>query len=194
MKGKVLDMISIFLAELIGTALLVFFGCMGCIHSPELGMVNNMFQISVVFGLVVMFIVQIFGCVSGAHLNPAVSLAAVIYKILTPAMAIGYCVAQLLGAFIGYGVLKVLVADEVMENDNHVGLCVTHVHDSISTPKGAFLEIIGTGTLIWVICGIWDPRNATANDSVALRIGFAITALCGCFVSVFYYFIFLLIE
>lgn len=183
MKAKLLDMISIFLAELIGTAMLVFFGCMGCITYPEFGMTNNLFQISVVFGLVVMFIVQIFGCVSGAHLNPAVSLAAVIYKLISPAVAIGYCVAQLLGAFIGYGLLKVLVASEVMLNDVNVGLCVTHVHPSISSVQGAFLELIGTGTLIWVICGVWDPRNAKGHDAVPLKLGFAITALCGCFVS-----------
>lgn len=183
MKAKVLDMISVFLAELIGTAMLVFFGCMGCIDFPEFGMTNNLFQISVVFGLVVMFIIQIFGCVSGAHLNPAVSLAAVIYKLLTPAMALGYCVAQLLGAFIGYGLLKVLLASEVMYNASKGGLCVTHVHPSISTIQGAFIEIIGTGALVWVVCGVWDPRNAKGHDAVPLKVGFAITALCGCFVS-----------
>ncbi|KAL5286299.1 hypothetical protein ACFFRR_007747 [Megaselia abdita] len=181
MKSKVLDLISIFLAELIGTALLVFFGCMGCIDNSDMGMTNNLFQISVVFGLVIMFIVQIFGCVSGAHLNPAVTVAAVVYKLLTPAVAIGYCVAQLLGAFIGYGLLKVLVASDVMTNANNVGLCVTHVHSSISTVQGTFIELIGTGTLIWIVCGVWDPRNAKGHDAVPLKLGLAITALCGCF-------------
>uniref|UniRef100_T1GER8 Aquaporin n=1 Tax=Megaselia scalaris TaxID=36166 RepID=T1GER8_MEGSC len=169
MKAKVLDMISIFLAELIGTALLVFFGCMGCIdfnNGDSIQMTNSLFQISVVFGLVIMFIVQIFGCVSGAHLNPAVTIAAIVYKLLTPAMAVGYFVAQMGGAFIGYGLLQILVAKDVMANEHGVGM---------------FIELIGTGTLIWVVCGVWDPRNAKGHDAVPLKLGFAITALCGCF-------------
>lgn len=79
MAGDALDRISVFLAELIGTAMLMFFGCMSCIQwdGPP-----NPLQTAIAFGMIVMIIIQIFGCVSGAHLNPAVTLAAVIYNLI----------------------------------------------------------------------------------------------------------------
>lgn len=68
------------LAETIGTALLVLFGCMGAIHwdgppsmpTPQLN-----------FGLTVMFIVHIFGHISYALINPAVTVAAVVCQLIS---------------------------------------------------------------------------------------------------------------
>lgn len=74
------EYISLFLSELIGTALLIFLGCMGCVSFD--GSPPNSLQVSLAFGLIVMVIISVFGCVSGAHLNPAVSLAAVVYKLI----------------------------------------------------------------------------------------------------------------
>lgn len=80
MNNKAVDVISLFLAELIGTALLMFLGCMSCIpwNGPP-----NALQGSLAFGMVVMLIITIFGCVSGAHLNPAVTIATVVYNMLS---------------------------------------------------------------------------------------------------------------
>lgn len=66
MSQKSVDKVSIFLAELLGTAMLMFFGCMGGI-SWDGNKVGGL-QSSLAFGLVVMLIIQTFGCVSGAHL------------------------------------------------------------------------------------------------------------------------------
>lgn len=74
------DFIARFLAEVLGTGLLLFFGCAG-----SLAWQNKPadFVGALVFGLVVMMIIQMFGDVSGAHLNPAVSLCALLYKTLS---------------------------------------------------------------------------------------------------------------
>lgn len=82
MKTETIDKISIFLAELLGTGLLVFMGCMGCIGS--LGVATTHLNICLIFGLAVMICVQVFGCVSGCHINPAVTVAAVVYRHITP--------------------------------------------------------------------------------------------------------------
>lgn len=81
MKQSHLDLLTVFLAETIGTGMLVLLGCMGCVtigeHAP------SHLSITLAFGLAVMLILNIFAMVSGAHLNPAVSIAAVIYKLIS---------------------------------------------------------------------------------------------------------------
>lgn len=57
MKTSTLDKISVFLAEVIGTGLLVFLGCMGCIGG--LGGIPTHLQICLNFGLTVMIIIQV---------------------------------------------------------------------------------------------------------------------------------------
>lgn len=68
------------IAEVIGTALLMFGGCMGCVAW------NNQalsFGGAISFGMTVMILVQCYGHISGAHFNPAVTLAAVIFRLLS---------------------------------------------------------------------------------------------------------------
>ena len=80
MKQKTFDNLCMVLAEFIGTGILVFFGCMGCV--PMTGITSTM-SIVLNFGFTVMMIVQIFGHISFAILNPAVTIAAVVNKLIT---------------------------------------------------------------------------------------------------------------
>ena len=81
MGTKAIDKIAMFLAELLGTALLLFLGCMGCMSWT--GQPTSSFQSAFTFGMVVMLIIQAFGCISGAHLNPVVTLAAIVYDLIS---------------------------------------------------------------------------------------------------------------
>lgn len=75
-----MDGLRRFVAELIGTALLLFAGCMGCLTwGPQI----TPFFGALSFGLVVMMIIQIYGGISGAHLNPAVTIAAVLLRLIS---------------------------------------------------------------------------------------------------------------
>lgn len=81
MGSKAADKVAMFLAELLGTALLIFLGCTGCLSWN--GQPPSPLQSSLTFGMVVMLIIQMFGCVSGAHLNPVVTLAAYVYDMIS---------------------------------------------------------------------------------------------------------------
>ncbi|XP_037914412.1 aquaporin AQPAn.G-like isoform X1 [Hermetia illucens] len=176
MKMQTLDKVSVFLAELIGTALLVFFGCMGCASS--MGVPSTHLNICINFGLTVMFIVQIFGCVSGSHINPAVTAAAYIYNLVTLPMAAVYFVAQMIGGFVGFGLLKaVSPAEAFFPNNSTIGLCTTMPNPQISPFQGMLVELLITASLIWVVCGVWDPRNAKHHDSVPIKFGLTIASL-----------------
>lgn len=83
MEQKIIQLLILGLSETIATAMLVFLGCMGCVDFSEIGgPTPNHLTIVLGFGLVVMLIINIFGMVSGAHLNPAVTLAAYVYKLV----------------------------------------------------------------------------------------------------------------
>ncbi|GAB0087910.1 aquaporin [Sergentomyia squamirostris] len=172
-----LDRISWFLAELLGTGMLVFLGCSGCILGW--GVVPTRFMICFNFGLAVMLIVNVFGHISGAHLNPAVTIAATIYKLVNPSTAAIYIIGQVLGAFMGFGLLKALTPAQIFRpsNETSSGLCTTVPHPDISSIQAVAVEFIITSILIFICCAVWDPRNAKSHDSVPLRFGLAITCL-----------------
>lgn len=88
MSSRRADVLAMFLGELLGTGLLIFLGCMGCISWN--GQPPSSLQSSLTFGMVVMLIIQMFGCVSGAHLNPVVTLAAIIYDMLSIQVILTY--------------------------------------------------------------------------------------------------------
>lgn len=203
MANRAIDKMSIFLAELLGTAMLMFLGCMSCIpwHGPP-----NPLQTSLAFGMIVMVIIQAFGCVSGAHLNPAVTIAAFVYNLVTAQvtlhkinnnffsqyktiqksfalqMACFYFIAQMFGAFMGYGLLLVITPEHIFSPHNDlIGVCVTRPHESLSPIQAVAIEYIATTILIALCCGCWDPRNADKQDTIPLKFGFALVAI-GCLV------------
>lgn len=88
MKQSTLDLLVVFLAEVLATGLLVFIGCMGCVNFGKEA--PSHLVICLNFGLAVMLLINIFGCVSGGHMNPAVTLAAVIYKLISIPVRIIY--------------------------------------------------------------------------------------------------------
>lgn len=73
----VMEAFSKFIAEAIGTAFLMFGGCMGCVQWDEQKLPS--FAGAISFGFCVMILIQCYGHISGAHFNPAVTVAAVIF-------------------------------------------------------------------------------------------------------------------
>lgn len=100
-------------------------------------------------------------------------------------MAIIYFCGQMLGGFIGYGLLKVVLptAAFAVKGSAHQ-LCVTVPHADVGPMKGVAIEFIITAILILVCCGVWDPRNAKFHDSVPIRFGLAIACLAITAVSI----------
>ncbi|KAG5864359.1 hypothetical protein JTB14_012902 [Gonioctena quinquepunctata] len=95
-----------FLAEMIGTAILLFLGCMGCIFNYEMGPLLSAFS----FGLGVMMPIEIYNHITPCHVNPGVSLSFFLLGELKWQFFLIYIAAQYLGAFLGYGLLKVIIS------------------------------------------------------------------------------------
>src|SRR3954471_8655578 len=95
-------------AEVLGTFLLVFLG-LGSVHAAVLtGAQSGVWQVAIVWGLGVMLAIFAVGSVSGAHLNPAITVAVVVWRRFSWQHAIGYILSQTVGAALAAAMLFVL--------------------------------------------------------------------------------------
>ena len=95
-------------AECVGTYLLVFFGC-GAVHASVLtGAQSGLWQVAVVWGIAIMLAIYTVGAISGAHINPAMTLAFAVWGRLPWRSVLPYMVGQLAGAFLAATTLFVI--------------------------------------------------------------------------------------
>lgn len=163
-----------FVCELIGTAVLVLFGCgSAAIAGGTLGTLG----IALAFGLSIVAMAYVIGNVSGCHINPAVSLAMLINKKMTVKEFILYVVAQVIGALVGIGILYAIISLSGL-NVADTGLGANGF-DSASAVKlnmlGAIIvEIVLTFVFIYTILGVTsdDNKSAVAGIVIGLTLTF----------------------
>ena len=102
-----------YVAECLGTAILVLIGC-GAVAIGGLSgnPIINVAAIGLAFGLAVTAVADGLGPRWAAHINPAVTVAMVTAGRMKPEEAIGYIIAQLVGALIGAGLLWAILTGE----------------------------------------------------------------------------------
>lgn len=100
-------MSSKLIAEVLGTFILVLFGCGAAVIG---GAAIGFTGISLAFGLAIVAAAYGLGAISGAHLNPAVSFGMVAAGRMTVAEAVAYAVAQTIGAILGAAVLYLIAS------------------------------------------------------------------------------------
>ena len=177
-EGAMKKTVLIVLAETIGTSILLFVGCMGCVGG--LGSEPTPLQISLTFGLAVMIVIQSIGHISDAHINPAITVGSVVLGKKTIPEGLVYLLSQIVGGILGFGMLKVvtptgnLTSKTLSEADM---FCVTDLHSELSAIQGLLLEGISTAILMLVACAVWDSRNVKNTDSVPIRFGLTVAAL-----------------
>ena len=96
-----------YLAEAVGTMLLVVFGCGVAVATGCTGN-DGIVATALAFGLVIVALAYSIGNVSGCHVNPAVSLAMYINKKITLREFLGYVIGQVIGAIVGAAVVGLL--------------------------------------------------------------------------------------
>jgi MIP family channel proteins len=166
-----------YLAEFIGTLLLVFFICaVVSLYVVQPSETNpapfiDFSVIGLVHVLVLFVLIQTLAVVSGAHLNPAVTAAMTALRQIKPADAGIYIIAQLAGAVAGALLVKAILVDEG-ERANYGTPAVT---DALSggTLAGMVVEGLGTFFLLWAIIGVAVNPRAT-KEWAALAIGGAL--------------------
>ena len=99
---------NIYIAEAIGTFALVFAGCGAIVVNDLFGAQLGHAGVSMVFGLIVMAMIYSIGNISGAHINPAVTLGFFFAGRIQKEEILPYIVSQLIGAILAAGLLKLL--------------------------------------------------------------------------------------
>jgi aquaporin-4 len=166
-----------YIAEFIGTLLLVFFiTAVVSLYGPEPSPQNpNPFVDFGVIGLVhvllLFVLIQTLAIVSGAHFNPAVTVALTALRQIKPPDAAIYIVAQLAGAVAGALITKGILLDEG-ETENYGATTVSDLING-SAFTGMIVEALGTFFLVWAIIGVAVHPRA-AKDWAAFAIGGAL--------------------
>jgi MIP family channel proteins len=151
---------------------LVFAGCGAIVadasYSGALGTVG----IALVFGLIIMVMVYATGHLSGAHINPAVTVAFTLTRHFPPRDAIAYIAAQLLGAICGaFALLAVWT-----EKPAALGATVP----TVGVGSALVYEVILTAFLMFVIMAVaTDTRAVGAAAAIAIGGTVGLDALFG---------------
>jgi MIP family channel proteins len=162
------------LAECFGTFVLIVFG-VGVVAQTVLSgnAAGSPLGINIAWGLAVTMGCYVSAGVTGAHLNPAVTLALAVHRRFPWGKVLPYVVAQLAGAFVASLVVYVTYAEALDAFDKGVrqvsgalgtaGIWATYPQPFLSTFPGGFIDqVVGTALLVSVIFGITDTRNSPA--------------------------------
>lgn len=180
--------LSAYLAELIGTLLLVFFITsvitlfVSTGSQAQFG--SDFAVVGFVQGLTLFGVIVMFGAVSGGHFNPAVTLAAATIKRISPLDAVIYILAQLSGAVLGALLTKGLLLDEGRATHYGAGQVSGLLSGNFA---GAVVEGIGTFCLVLVICSAvfskktlkdWGPLAIGTTFVFLVMVGGPLTGAC----------------
>lgn len=163
-----------FLAELIGTFTLIFFGA-GAILTQSATQMVGMTGIAVAHGLAILVMIYAFGHISGGHFNPAVTFGALVVRRISFGGAISYWIAQLVGASLAAWALKC-----AWHGPTEAHLGVPTVAAGVSPLLAMVLEGLMAFLLVIVIFGsAVDPRASKGFAGLAVGLTLVGNILAG---------------
>jgi aquaporin Z len=163
-----------YLAELLGTLVLVLIGCgSAAIAGKFIGIVGIAFA----FGLAVLAMVYAIGKISGCHINPAISIAMLVAGKMKWQDTIYYVIAQCIGAIIGAAILAAIVIGMPGYSVSMDGLG-QNGYGAQSPAEFTFLaclvaEIVLTAVFLFVIFG--STSKKAPEGFAGISIGFSLT-------------------
>jgi aquaporin Z len=165
-----------YFAEVIGTAILVLFGCGTAVVTG-----GNLIATSLAFGLAIVAAAYAIGDVSGCHVNPAVSLAMLIRGKLTIKQFAGYVVSQIVGALIGSGLLYLILnlaggigTESLGQNGFGEGYGL-----ELNVWGALIVEVILTFVFIYTILGVTSDKNKSHMAGIVIGLTLTFVHIIG---------------
>ncbi|XP_054033414.1 aquaporin-2-like [Dryobates pubescens] len=156
------------LAEFLATLVFILLGLGSALSWPSAAAPSPL-QVALAFGLAIGSLVQALGHVSGAHLNPAVTLAFLLGSQLSLLRAVCYVAAQLLGGVVGAAILH-----ELTPPDCRQGLAANKLSNETSPGQAVAVELFLTFQLVLCVFASTDERREDSLGSPALSIGLSV--------------------
>lgn len=162
-------------AEVVGTALLVLVGTGSVVAALTMGRGQLDYAglgfVSLAFAIVVAVVIYGFGPVSGAHINPAVTVALAVTRRFPWVEVVPYLAAQFAGACIG----SLLVVATYGHDAVDLGLGATALGDGVPYAQGIAAEAVGTFVLMFAVMALAVDSRAPLGWA-GLMIGLAVAA------------------
>jgi glycerol uptake facilitator protein len=177
------------IAEFLGTMVLLLFGGGVCAMVVLFGsgvpgeVVNGGFtNITLGWGLGVTFGIYVAGRISGAHLNPAVTLSLAVFRGFSWSKVLPYCLAQTAGAFTAAALVFFNYKEAIASFDpgltKTAGIFTTFPAFPNAPAAGFFDQVIGTALLMLLIFAVGDELNAPPQSSLGpLVVGLIVVAI-----------------
>lgn len=163
------------LTELIATALLVLLGIASLV--PKISQTDTLIapplaHPALAFGFIVLCLAQAFSGVSGAHLNPAITLASTLLGRTPILLAVAYTIAQMIGAALGYAALYSITPQRILNEIPALG--VTLPANGFSPLAATVIEALITGFLTLLACSLWTGEP---DPAAPIKFGLVIAGL-----------------
>jgi aquaporin Z len=167
-------MVKKFSAELVGTLVLVLFGCGAAVLGPA---PFDQLAVALAFGFAIVAMAYGIGPVSGCHVNPAVSFAAFVAGRMSARDMLVYWVAQFIGAVIGAFILAMIAKTgfaQLGQNGYDAGS-----PGGYGLMAGAIFEVVMTAIFVVVILGVTGEKAHGPFAGVAIGITLAVIHIVG---------------
>ncbi len=169
-RRMLLEILRRAFAELVGTYVLVVAGCGAIMVDAQTGALGHV-GVALTFGLAILSMIAAAGHISGAHYNPAVTIAFALTRHLPSRDVVFYIAAQLSGALLGAMTLRLLIGDIAQ-------LGATLPSGGAAQAFG--LEVLLTAVLMYVIIAVaTDTRAVGAPAAIAIGLTVMLGALWG---------------
>jgi glycerol uptake facilitator protein len=170
------------LAELLGTALLVLLGdgvVANVVLNRTKGQNGGWIVITAGWGFAVAIAVYSVGSISGAHLNPAVTIGLATIGTFPWSKVAGYVIAQIVGAFLGAAIVWLTYRPHFAATEDRAAkLAVFCTAPAIRhSMSNVITEIVGTFVLVLGILAVLSPANLTQGSDWSRGFGPALVGL-----------------
>lgn len=160
-----------YLAEMVGTMVLVLMGCGSAIFNGGCGTAAQVLIVAMAFGLSVVAMAYTIGGISGCHINPAITLGCMLTERMKSSEGLMYMLFQVIGAIIGSAILWVLTSNIDMQYATTTG--ANSCAAGVSVLGGFLAEVIFTFVFVLVVLGTTDTKKGAGNFA-GLAIGLSL--------------------
>lgn len=168
-----------YVCEFFGTMGLVIFGCGVAVATGCYGN-DGIVATSLAFGFAILIMVYAIGGVSGCHINPAVSLAMLITKRISPLDCAYYVASQILGAVAGASIIALFFGSFSWLGSNTAQAVLVHQYGNVGSLFIALAsEIFLTFVFVFVVLAVTSKNEFNKISGIVIGLALALVHLLG---------------